>query len=185
MTREKRLSAVGLIRVLRILCHLPGGGHSRSLSPPRPSGGQSPGAAPLPGARLDTAPATSVRPLTTWERSRVQTFPRGWVWDGREPKGVTEQLIGNAVPAQMARFVAEGVRDSAPTRLPTTQCRTFQTYKHPTESKAIQHTSQRCPAEPLSQHLTFHMCPAKCSRPLPCGPDERTTKRDALRRILG
>ena len=63
-----------------------------------------------PGHRLDTAPASNVRPLTTKERSRIQTFPRDWTWDPREPRTVTEQLIGNAVPVKLARFVAEGIR---------------------------------------------------------------------------
>ena len=62
-----------------------------------------------PGHRLDTAPASTVRPLTTLERSLIQTFPRDWVWDRSETRTNTEQLIGNAVPAQLARFVAEGV----------------------------------------------------------------------------
>ena len=63
-----------------------------------------------PGHRLDTAPASEVRSLTTRERGRIQTFPKSWVWDHRLPKTVTEQLVGNAVPVKLARFVAEGIR---------------------------------------------------------------------------
>lgn len=61
-----------------------------------------------PGHRLDAAPVTKARPLTTYERSRIQTFPHDWVWHGC--KTDVEQMIGNAVPVQLARFVAEGVK---------------------------------------------------------------------------
>ena len=63
-----------------------------------------------PGHRLGTVPASEVRSLTTRERGRIQTFPKSWVWDHRLPKTVTEQLVGNAVPVKLARFVAEGIR---------------------------------------------------------------------------
>ena len=61
-----------------------------------------------PGHRLDAAPVKEARPLTTYERSRIQTFPPDWVWHGS--KTDIEQMIGNAVPVQLARFVAEGVK---------------------------------------------------------------------------
>ncbi len=51
----------------------------------------------------------SVRPLTTLERSLIQTFPADFKWTGS--KTDREQMIGNAVPVKLARFVAETVRD--------------------------------------------------------------------------
>lgn len=61
-----------------------------------------------PGHPLDAAPISEARPLTTWERSRIQTFPSDWIWSGTKTE--QEQMIGNAVPVALARFVARGVR---------------------------------------------------------------------------
>lgn len=44
-----------------------------------------------------------VRPLTTKERSLVQTFPESFIFNGT--KTVLEQMIGNAVPVKLAEFV--------------------------------------------------------------------------------
>lgn len=61
-----------------------------------------------PGHHLDAAPLESARPLTTHERSRIQTFPEDWNWTGT--KTDVELMIGNAVPVELARFVAEGLK---------------------------------------------------------------------------
>lgn len=45
-----------------------------------------------------------VRALTTKERSYIQTFPVGFILDGK--KTDLEQAIGNAVPVKLAEFVA-------------------------------------------------------------------------------
>lgn len=63
------------------------------------------------GHRLDTAPVDMVRPLTRLERSRIQTFPKDWKWSPSAPKTTTEQLIGNAVPVELARFVAQHIKE--------------------------------------------------------------------------
>ena len=44
-----------------------------------------------------------VRPLTTFERARIQTFPRNFVFEGS--KTDLEQIIGNAVPVELAAYV--------------------------------------------------------------------------------
>ena len=46
----------------------------------------------------------SVRPLTTIERSYIQTFPKDFIFNGS--KTDLEQAIGNAVPVKLAEFVA-------------------------------------------------------------------------------
>ncbi len=46
---------------------------------------------------------TLVRPLTTLERARIQTFPRRFVFEGS--KTDLEQIIGNAVPVELASYV--------------------------------------------------------------------------------
>jgi DNA (cytosine-5)-methyltransferase 1 len=51
----------------------------------------------------------NLRPLTTRERSMIQTFPPDFVLPST--KTATEQLIGNAVPVNMARFVARCLRE--------------------------------------------------------------------------
>ncbi len=64
------------------------------------------------GNRLDSAPPSQVRPLTTRERGRVQTFPGEWMWDGGDRNADTELLIGNAVPVQLAARVGTAIRDA-------------------------------------------------------------------------
>jgi DNA (cytosine-5)-methyltransferase 1 len=44
-----------------------------------------------------------VRPLTTLERARIQTFPRNFEFKGS--KTDLEQIIGNAVPVELATYV--------------------------------------------------------------------------------
>ena len=66
------------------------------------------------GNHLDSAPVSDVRPLTSYERSRIQTFPKSWKWERRDqpiPKTDLELLIGNAVPVNLASFVAGGVKE--------------------------------------------------------------------------
>ena len=45
-----------------------------------------------------------IRPLTTLEKSYIQTFPRGYKYVGN--KTDVEQMISNAVPVNLAKFVA-------------------------------------------------------------------------------
>ena len=53
----------------------------------------------------DTAPISeSVRPLTTLERSYLQTFPKDFHFTGS--KTDLEQMIGNAVPVKQAEYIA-------------------------------------------------------------------------------
>ena len=50
-----------------------------------------------------------VRPLSTFERSLVQTFPKDFIWIGSKTK--QEQMIGNAVPVALAEFVGKTLVD--------------------------------------------------------------------------
>lgn len=64
---------------------------------------------PVPGGYLghpgDSVPMNSdVRPLTTIERSHIQTFPEGFVFEGTKTN--LELMIGNAVPVKLAEYVA-------------------------------------------------------------------------------
>jgi DNA (cytosine-5)-methyltransferase 1 len=57
---------------------------------------------PHPG---DSAPISSaIRPLTTVERSYLQTFPENFIFKGS--KTDIEQMIGNAVPVKLAEYVS-------------------------------------------------------------------------------
>lgn len=61
-----------------------------------------------PGHPGDAVPVNNqVRTLTTKERSMIQTFPENWVLEGT--KTDLEQVIGNAVPCNLARFVGESI----------------------------------------------------------------------------
>ncbi len=50
---------------------------------------------------------SKVRPLTTIERSYLQTFPESFEFLGTKTN--LEQMIGNAVPVNLAKFVASGI----------------------------------------------------------------------------
>lgn len=50
-----------------------------------------------------------IRPLTTLERSMIQTFPESFNFYGS--KSEIEQMIGNAVPVQLGKFVASAILD--------------------------------------------------------------------------
>lgn len=69
----------------------------RGVNRPIPSG--------YPGHHGDTSPINAkVRPLTTKERSMIQTFPEDFDLEGN--KSDIEQIIGNAVPIKLAEYVA-------------------------------------------------------------------------------
>ena len=53
----------------------------------------------------DAGDVSLARPLTTTERAQVQTFPKSFKWEGSKTK--VEQMIGNAVPVNLGKFVAE------------------------------------------------------------------------------
>ena len=61
-----------------------------------------------PGYHIHPGDATKdlskVRPLTTLERARIQTFPKSFIFSGN--KTDLEQMIGNAVPVDLAKYVA-------------------------------------------------------------------------------
>jgi DNA (cytosine-5)-methyltransferase 1 len=50
----------------------------------------------------------SIRPLTALERAQIQTFPKDFKWRVQN-KTIHEQLIGNAVPVNLAMFVGEAI----------------------------------------------------------------------------
>lgn len=69
---------------------------------------------PIPaGYRLNSGDPKGVslheiRSLTTLERSYIQTFPTTFIFEGT--KTALEQMIGNAVPVNLAKFVAEAIK---------------------------------------------------------------------------
>ncbi|MBC1421928.1 DNA cytosine methyltransferase [Listeria seeligeri] len=63
------------------------------------------------GHSADSAPLNAnLRALTTMERSYLQTFPEGF-FNNTLPKTHLEQMIGNAVPVEMAHFVGNALMD--------------------------------------------------------------------------
>lgn len=50
---------------------------------------------------------SGVRPLTTKERSMIQTFPEDFIFMGG--KSDMEQMIGNAVPVKLGEFIASAI----------------------------------------------------------------------------
>jgi DNA (cytosine-5)-methyltransferase 1 len=55
----------------------------------------------------DAGEISLARPLTTNERAQVQTFPKSFKWIGSKTN--VEQMIGNAVPVNLGKFVADCV----------------------------------------------------------------------------
>lgn len=62
-----------------------------------------------------------VRPLTTIERSYIQTFPKSFIFEGS--KSDLEQMIGNAVPVKLAEYVANRLLSYAKGVVTTTKKR--------------------------------------------------------------
>lgn len=52
---------------------------------------------------------TEIRPLTTLERSYVQTFPSEFKFSGTKTN--LEQMIGNAVPVNLGTFIASAIKE--------------------------------------------------------------------------
>lgn len=50
---------------------------------------------------------SEVRPLTTLERARLQTFPKNFKFSGTKTE--LEQIIGNAVPVELSKFVGKNL----------------------------------------------------------------------------
>ncbi|MFA6566891.1 MAG: DNA (cytosine-5-)-methyltransferase [Victivallales bacterium] len=74
----------------------------RGVNRPVPTG--------YPGHSGDTCPITyNIRPLTTKERSMVQTFPEYFKLEGSKTE--LEQIIGNAVPVKLAEYVATRLKE--------------------------------------------------------------------------
>jgi len=64
-----------------------------------------------PGHPADSAKITkAIRPLTTIERSYIQTFPVDFNFEGFS-KTTLEQMIGNAVPVKLAEYVASSLME--------------------------------------------------------------------------
>ncbi|EGQ9074955.1 DNA cytosine methyltransferase [Vibrio parahaemolyticus] len=55
----------------------------------------------------EQADLATLRPLTTIERSYLQTFPKTFIFEGTKTN--LEQMIGNAVPVNLAMYVANAI----------------------------------------------------------------------------
>lgn len=72
----------------------------RGVNRPLPKG--------YPGHPKDACPLNDeLRSLTTLERALIQTFPPDFRWSGSKTE--MEQMIGNAVPVKLAKFVGTAV----------------------------------------------------------------------------
>lgn len=60
-----------------------------------------------PGHSGDAGSVDDARPLTTRERAKIQTFPDGFSFVGS--KTACEQMIGNAVPVQLGKYIGDSV----------------------------------------------------------------------------
>lgn len=74
-----------------------------------------------PGHNLDAAGVSFARPLSTLERAQVQTFPKSFKWQGS--KTDVEQMIGNAVPVNLAKFVGSCINKFIVENSPNLACK--------------------------------------------------------------
>lgn len=75
-----------------------------------------------PGDPVDSL--DGIRPLTSRERSMIQTFPEDFSFEGTKTN--IEQMIGNAVPVNLGTFVADAIfRYSGAKQIDTTADLTF------------------------------------------------------------
>ncbi|CRF46165.1 DNA cytosine methyltransferase [Helicobacter heilmannii] len=51
----------------------------------------------------------ALRPLSTLERSYLQTFPKNFIFKGTKTN--LEQMIGNAVPINLAKYIGQAIMD--------------------------------------------------------------------------
>ncbi len=73
----------------------------RGVNRPKPAGYKK-----HPG---DPCSPTDIRALTYKERAFIQTFPSNFIWN--DSNSVVEQMIGNAVPVNLASYVATALLD--------------------------------------------------------------------------
>lgn len=60
-----------------------------------------------PNDSVDDAGLANIRQLSLQERARIQTFPEGFVFTGLDIANCDlEQMVGNAVPVELASFIA-------------------------------------------------------------------------------
>ena len=125
-----------------------------------------------PGHPNDAGPVTpDLRPLTTLERSLIQTFPADFKWVGS--KTDREQMIGNAVPVNLACYVAKALlahmQDAQPTLdVSALDENLFRTWLE--EEKGLQHRS----AKDVVSHL------ARANRLVPPEDETRPSVYNAL-----
>lgn len=62
-----------------------------------------------PNGRDATHDMSHIKLLTPREVSRIQTFPKDWIWNESIGKTIQQKLIGNAVAVNLAKAVASAV----------------------------------------------------------------------------
>ncbi|MDD4019714.1 MAG: DNA cytosine methyltransferase [Kiritimatiellae bacterium] len=99
-----------------------------------------------PGHPGDPVPVKKgIRPLTTKERSLIQTFPECWDISGKKTE--VEQIIGNAVPVKLGEFIGNCLinyieqQEKMPSRKPKPRYH-MPVYDKPNSVKHIQHAEQ-------------------------------------------
>lgn len=74
-----------------------------------------------------------IRPLTTKERSMIQTFPKDFVFLGSKTN--QEQMIGNAVPVNLGKYIAEAIKSYIANSKSQNKADNHSNYKYQTIAK--------------------------------------------------
>jgi|SRR5581483_2893826 len=82
---------------------------------------------------LDKAPIEGIKPLTCYQRARLQTFDRKFVFDKSLAAWEVDMMVANAVPVRLAEVLAECIVDYE-IMLETSAEKSFRTWLRETQS---------------------------------------------------
>ncbi|BCZ17167.1 hypothetical protein NHP190003_04490 [Helicobacter sp. NHP19-003] len=78
----------------------------------------------------------ALRPLSTLERSYLQTFPKNFIFKGT--KTDLEQMIGNAVPVNLAKYIAQAIKEHTKANTKPHNPQTFMLADKPLHQQGMQ-----------------------------------------------
>jgi DNA (cytosine-5)-methyltransferase 1 len=82
---------------------------------------------------LDRAPLEGIKPLTCYQRARLQTFQREFLFDKSLSAWEVDTMVANAVPVRLAEVLAECIMDYE-VMLETSSEKVFRTWLRETQS---------------------------------------------------
>ena len=127
-----------------------------------------------------------IRELTTEERSRIQTFPSSFKFLGN--KTAREQMIGNAVPVNLAYYVGKSILEYILFKKRQDSAVSSSDHAY-WETSAVQDTLFDSQSPYISQKILTFMCPDHAIRWTTenmafCAPDSDITDIEKIKKVL-